>query len=113
MSQKKPATPKKLEVAGFIFLTRFVTTTQSRLLSGREGDVSWVCRATAGIEAPNKDVIERIWSQARERKAGLRRFFNKALHNVVQATGMIQADRGAHRAAGRGPLDRCAGRCSR
>jgi hypothetical protein len=29
-AQKKPATPKKLEVAGLIFLSRFTATTQNR-----------------------------------------------------------------------------------
>jgi hypothetical protein len=116
---KKPATPKKLEAAGLIFLTRFnyndsgPLLIHDRLLGGREGDVCRVCRSTAGIEAPDKDVIGCIGNQACEREAGLRRFLDIALHNVEQATCMIQADRVSYRAAGCGPFDRCAGRCRR
>lgn len=41
---KKPATPKKLEVAGLISLTRFITTTQDR---GRSMNAYWaVVKAT-------------------------------------------------------------------
>jgi len=83
--------------------------THEWLLGGREGGGRRVCRSTAGIESPDKDVIACIGNQVCERKAGFRRFCNIALHNVEQGTGMIQTDRVAHRVAGRGPFDRCTG----
>jgi hypothetical protein len=63
--------------------------THEWLLGGREGGGRRVCRSTAGIEAPDKDVIACIGNQVCERKAGFRRFCNIALHNVEQGTGMI------------------------
>jgi hypothetical protein len=59
--------------------------THDCLLCGREGDVPRVCRSTAGVEAPDKDVVGCVWDQACEREAGLRGFFEIALHNVEQA----------------------------
>jgi hypothetical protein len=50
-AQKKPATPKNLEVAGLIFLSRFTTTTQNRC-GPMNGYWAVVKEAVAGFADP-------------------------------------------------------------